>query len=129
MVWWLSKQQKGDNYCARAERSLMRDLPTLKNAIFTCLDYREVEIPDNSVVLCDPPYVNTTGYSLEQFDHDAFWEYMRELSKTNSVFICEQEVPDDFECIWEKELTRTLDYNKENQPKKIEKLFVWRGNK
>ncbi len=123
----LASNKKGDNYCARAERSLMKDLPNLMDATFTCLDYRDVEIPDDAVVLCDPPYINTTGYSLGQFDHKAFWDYMRKLSKTNSVFICEQEVPDDFECIWSKEQTRTLDYNKNNQPKKVEKLFVWGG--
>ena len=52
---------------------------------------------------------------------------MRELSKRCTVFISEQIAPDDFECVWQKELTITLDYNKNNQPKKVEKLFVWRG--
>lgn len=76
---------------------------------------------------CDPPYANTTGYTLGDFDHEAFWDYMRELSKTHKVFISEQTAPNDFECIWSKEQTRTLDYNKENQPKKVEKLFIWKG--
>ena len=122
----LASNKKGVNYCARAERGLMKDLPNLMDAKFTCLDYRDVEIPEGAVVYADPPYVNTTGYSLGQFDHEAFWDYMRKLSKTHKVFISEQEVPDDFECIWSKELTRTLDYNKNNQPKKVEKLFVWK---
>lgn len=105
----------------------MRDLPTLMNATFTCFDYRDVKIPDGAVVYADPPYVNVTGYTLGDFDHEAFWDHMRKLSKTHKVFISEQEAPDDFECIWSKEQTRTLDYNKENQPKKVEKLFIWRG--
>ena len=33
----------------------------------------------------------------------------------------------DFECIWEKPLTRTLDRNKDNQFKVTEKLFTYRS--
>ena len=52
---------------------------------------------------------------------------MRELSKEHIVLISEQTAPDDFECIWEQELTRILDVNKDNNFKIIEKLFKWRG--
>lgn len=123
----LASNKRGDNYCARAERSLLRDLQGVQNANFTCLDYREVDIPDGAVVYCDPPYAKTTGYTVGDFNHEEFWEYMRELSKRCIVFISEQEAPDDFEVVWEKELRRTLDYNKNNQPKKTEKLFRWKG--
>lgn len=127
--WWggFASNKKGDNYCARAGRSLMKDLPGVKDAIFTCLDYKDVAIPDSAVVYADPPYQNTTGYTTGQFHHEEFWEYMRELSKRCIVFVSEQVAPNDFECIWQKELTRTLDYNKDNQTKKVEKLFRWRG--
>lgn len=42
--WWggLASNKKGDNYCARAERSLLKDLPGVKSATFTCLDYHDV---------------------------------------------------------------------------------------
>ena len=127
--WWggLASNKKGDNYCARAERSLLKDLPGVKNATFTCLDYRDVEIPDGAIVYADPPYANTTGYTLGQFDTNEFWDYMRQLSKRCEVYISEESAPDDFECIWSQELTRTLDYNKSNQPKKVEKLFKYKG--
>lgn len=123
----LASNKKGDNYCAKAERSLMKDLSGVKDAMFTCLDYKDVVVPDNAVVYADPPYQNTTGYTTGSFNHEEFWECMRELSKRCTVFISEQTAPDDFECVWQKELTRTLDYNKSNQPKKVEKLFRWRG--
>lgn len=127
--WWggLASNKKGDNYCARAERSLLKDLSGVKSATFTCLDYRDVEIPDGAVVYCDPPYANTTGYTVGQFDTNEFWDYMRQLSKRCDVYISEESAPDDFECIWSQELTRTLDYNKSNQPKKVEKLFKYKG--
>lgn len=76
---------------------------------------------------CDPPYANTTGYSLGKFDSDEFWDYMRELSKEHIVLISEQTAPDDFEVVWEQELRRMLDVNKENNFRITEKLFKWKG--
>lgn len=129
--WWggLAANKKGDNYCSRANISVNKDLQGLLNAQFVCLNYKDVIIPDNSVVYADPPYKGTTGYTTGNFNHDEFWEYMRKISKDNIVFISEQIAPDDFECIWQKEFTRTLDVNKENQPKKIEKLFTYKKGK
>lgn len=127
--WWagLASNKRGDNFCSQAGNTLLRDLQGVKDAVFTCLDYREVIVPDGSVVYCDPPYNNTTKYTTGEFNHTEFWDYMRELSERCTVFISEQAAPDDFECVWQKELRRTLDYNKNNQPMKIEKLFRWKG--
>lgn len=115
------------NYCDAAKRSLERDMLVLKNATFLNMDYRDVPIQDGSVVYCDPPYRNTTQYG-EKFDSDEFWEYMRKISINNTVFISEQEAPEDFACIWEKEQRRTVDVNKSNNQIKIEKLFVFRND-
>lgn len=41
-------------------------------------------------VYADPPYANTTTYQGQKFDSEAFWEYMRQISKNNQVFISEQ---------------------------------------
>lgn len=56
-----------------------------------------------------------------------FWNYMRKLSKTHTVFISEEKAPDDFECIWSKEVKRVLDVNKSNIQPKVEKLFIYKG--
>ena len=127
--WWggYAKDKRGDDYCGQAKRGLLKDLSGVANATFTCIDYKDVEIPDGAVVYCDPPYANTTGYTVGQFDTNEFWDYMRQLSKRCEVYISEESAPDDFECIWSQELTRTLDYNKSNQPKKVEKLFKYKG--
>ena len=91
--------------------------------------YRDVDIPIGAVVYADPPYNNTTGYGKTKFDSSEFWDYVRELSQTNLVYISEQNAPDDFVCLWEKPFTRTLDVNKDNQFKVTEKLFVHMVNK
>lgn len=122
-----AKNKTNTNYASQSKRSVMKDMPNLKSAIFTCLDYKDVVIPKGSVIYADPPYNNTTGYGGEKFNTEEFWEYMRKISKDNKVFVSELKAPDDFECIWERPFTRTLDRNKNNQFKVIEKLFIHKG--
>lgn len=119
-----AKNQTNRNYASESKKSLLKDMATLMDAEFICKDYRDVELPDGCVVYADPPYNGTTGYGNEKFDSDIFWDYMREISKNHIVFISEQNAPDDFVSIWERQLTRTLDRNKNNQFKATEKLFV-----
>lgn len=127
--WWggYAKDKRGDDYCGQAKRSLLKDLSGVVNATFTYLDYKDVEIPDGAVVYCDPPYVNTTGYTVGQFDTHEFWDYMRQLSKRCGVYISEESAPDDFECIWSKEKIRTLEKSDNVGRVKVEKLFKYKG--
>lgn len=119
-----ARNKTNTNYALQSKKSLLKDMSNLMTAQFTCQDYRDVIIPNNSIVYADPPYNNTTGYSKDKFNSDEFWEYMRVISKNNKVFISEQTAPNDFKCVWEKEFTRTLDVNKDNQFKVSEKLFT-----
>ena len=113
--------KRGDDYCGQAKRGVMRDycgeakntttkdMTGLKNATFICGDYRDVVIPEHSVVYADPPYEKSTKYSTGDFDYTAFWDYMRQLAKQgHTIFISEEHAPDDFMCIWHKEKIRTL---------------------
>ena len=126
--WWggYAKDKRGDDYCGQAKRGLLKDFPGVRYATFTCLDYHDVEIPDGAVVYCDPPYANTTGYTVGQFDTDEFWNYMRQLSKRCDVYISEESAPDDFECIWSKEKVRTLEKSDNLGRVKVEKLFKYK---
>ena len=127
--WWggYAKDKRGDDYCGQAKRGLFKDFTGVRYATFTCLDYHDVEIPDGAVVYCDPPYANTTGYTVGQFDTDEFWNYMRQLSKRCDVYISEESAPDDFECIWSKEKVRTLEKSDNVGRVKVEKLFKYKG--
>ena len=122
-----ARSAENTNYAAQSKRSLLKDMATLKNAEFLCGDYREVEIPPRSVIYADPPYQGTTGYTTGKFDHAAFWEYMRELSKTrHTVLISEQQAPPDFISVWEKTLSRTIDADKTRKLTVTEKLFIYK---
>lgn len=127
--WWggYARQKKGLNYALTAKRSLSKKLKGIKNANFYNRDYRSVEIPDNSLVYCDPPYKETTSYSnSKDFDHEEFWNYCRELSKNNLVFISELTSPEDFVPVWTKNFTRNLDASVVFNS--VEKLFVHKSN-
>ena len=127
--WWggYARQKKGLNYALTAKKSLGRKFKTLMNAKILNRDYRSVEVPDNSVVYCDPPYKGTTKYSnSKEFDHAEFWNYIRELSKNNLVFVSELNAPEDFKVAWSKDFTRNLDAK--TVFVSSEKLFVHESN-
>jgi len=71
-------------------------------------DYFDVEIPDGAVIYCDPPYKGTAEYHEGAFNHNQFWEWVREKSKTNKVYISEYQAPDDFKKILEFGQVSTL---------------------
>nr|DAP68144.1 MAG TPA: DNA adenine methylase [Caudoviricetes sp.] len=82
-------------------------------------DYQSVPIPENAVVYCDPPYINTGGYGID-FDHERFYSWLR--TRDFPVYVSEYAMPDDFVCIWRKEKICT--YSSTNNKKTVEKLFV-----
>lgn len=91
--------------------------------------YDEVDIPDGSLVYCDPPYAKTASYASNSeggFDHGKFWQWVRDKSKTCSVYVSEETAPDDFYSILDIPLARGLGSGKGDGTKKIaiEKLFV-----
>lgn len=59
------------------------------------LDYRDLKIPENSVIYCDPPYSETEGYrGTGKFNTEEFWEWCR--NQKNPVFVSEYSAPPDF---------------------------------
>jgi DNA adenine methylase len=113
------------NYQREAINNINKQLPKLKNIIFQNDNYRNIEIPDNSIIYCDPPYSDTTKY-FDKFDSEKFWEWVRTITnKGHKVFISEYKAPKDFECIWEKEIKSSLSANGKIGGNKIsvEKLF------
>lgn len=105
----------------RAKDAIMKMVPLIGNVEFYWLDYVALNIPDGSVIYCDPPHAGTTQYK-DSFDHERFWRWVRYTSKKNKVFVSEFTAPDDFKCIWEQPRTNGL-----NKDKATEKLFVYEG--
>lgn len=111
------------NYYDEAKRNLLSQIPYLDGIIWGCKDYIDIKDIKNYVIYCDIPYKDTTQYNTSKnFNHTVFWEWARNKSKNNFVIVSECQAPNDFTCIWERELTRTVDNTKRIQS--IEKLFM-----
>lgn len=111
------------NYYDEAIRNIRKQVPKIIDVEFKHGDYKQYSNVINSLIYCDIPYQGTTQYGdNKNFDYDAFWCWVREMSKTNIVLVSEYNSPDDFKCIWKKQLTTTLDKN--SRKKDIEKLFI-----
>ncbi len=113
------------NYYGESKNNLLNQAPFLKDIVYFSKDYRTTN-PVNSVIYCDPPYANTKQYfNARNFDYDEFWQIMRKWSEKNIVLISEENAPDDFECIWEQEVSRSIKAS--NKSKSTEKLFKFKG--
>ena len=111
------------DYYAEAKRNLLNQMSDIQNVQFKQADYREsTENLHNCVIYFDPPYQNTTQYqNATGFDYDEFWNVVKELSKNNFVFVSELDAPEDFEVIWEKPVSRSMNANVKSVA--TEKLF------
>lgn len=96
------------------------------------LDYQDVEIPKDSVIYCDIPYLNSNVYNkAEHFDYERFYEWCGRQAEP--VFISSYQMPEDrFDCIEEFVHRSTLCATANNQV--TERIFVpkhqsERGNK
>lgn len=122
------KEGKRD-YWAEHYRNMTKQVPNLKGVQLSCKSYLDLEIPENSIVYCDPPYASTTKYR-SHFNHDEFWDWCRTKSKAgHSVFISEYNAPKDFKCVWEKDAKTTFSWhvNKVLTKESVERLFVYKG--
>ena len=108
-------------------RNLIKQAPHLKNIIFKNCDFREIKSSiSNYVIYCDPPYRDTTKYSTSEFPYEEFYKWCRMMSKNNIVLISEYTMPDDFECIWQKQVKCMLDKNSVSD--KIERLWRYKND-
>tara|TARA_R110000772_G_scaffold264765_1_gene385574 strand:+ start:114 stop:839 length:726 start_codon:yes stop_codon:yes gene_type:complete len=122
------------DYTNEAYKNVCKQAPLLKDVEFINCSYQDLEIPQNSMIYCDPPYANTysdiEGYGKLNFNHIDFWEWCRVKTKQgHKVFVSEYKAPEDFKCVWEKETKSSLSANGKSGGNKLstEKLFVYCG--
>lgn len=123
-----AKNSATRDYYNEAYRNAEKQAPNLKGIEFGCQNYWELDPNiENAVIYADPPYQGTKfyGYAKQgKMDYEHFWNWIRELSKKNYVFVSEQEAPEDFEIVWAQNVRRTC--GKDNDFKAVEKLFRWK---
>ena len=119
----LQKNGKTRDYIKEQINNTLKSIPKLKNVHFTSEEYYNVEIPEGSIVYCDIPYFNTKQYETSKdFDYENFYNWCRENKSKYQIFISEYQMPDDFKCIWSKEVTNSMNTTKTYKP--TEKLFI-----
>lgn len=114
------------DYQDEAYRNILNQIPNIKWVKFIYSSYKDLEIPDNSIIYCDPPYKWTSQYK-DKFNHYEFYEWCRDMkTKWHAIFISEYEMPEDFTCVWEMEVKSSLSANWKSWYSKqsIEKLFT-----
>jgi len=121
---WLGGWRRGGarDYVAESYRSAVKQSPNLQGVKLLNVSYKDLEIPDRSLIYCDPPYQGTTKYK-NKFNHVEFWQWCRDKTKEgHTVFVSEYNAPDYFECMWQGEIVSSL--TKDTGSKRgLEKLF------
>ena len=119
-----AKNSDTRNYYQEAYRSHKKqsENENYQKINFNCINYLDIIIPENALIYCDSPYKSTKPYAINpKFNHEEYYNWLREKSKTNPIFISEQVMPDDFKSIWFKEVKRTA--GKDNNFKACENLY------
>lgn len=112
------------DYISEQIRNTSKQIDNLKNVNFFSKSYKDFSYKDACLIYCDIPYKGTKQYATSKnFNHDEFWEWCRLMkSKGHTIFISEYNAPEDFICVWEKEVTNSMNQTKTYKP--IEKLFT-----
>jgi len=120
-----AKNKRGTDYVKECVKNILTQSKNIQGVEFLHSNYKDLEIPNNSIIYCDPPYENTASYKgIDTFNHEEFWDWCRNIAKKgHKIFISEYNAPDDFECIHEIELRSTA--GKSNIKKSTEKLFTY----
>lgn len=114
------------DYVNESYKNALNQSPLLQDVRLVNESYLDLQIPENSLIYCDPPYKKTTKYK-DDFNHDIFWDWCRTQTKSgHTVFVSEYTAPEDFECIWKKEIVSSLTKDTGNK-KAFEKLFRYKA--
>ena len=126
--WWNGyanyNEKKGEDHIEEARNGLLRQIfnyEGLHDSLFFNCDYKDIILTDRAFIYCDPPYADTKKY-VNDFNSKEFWDWCREqVYNGHKVLVSEYNAPDDFICIWKKEMQDGMG-NSTN--KKVEKLFI-----
>lgn len=115
------KNDKTRDFSNEAIRNIIKQAPKLKNVEFKCADFRTIDMPENAVVYCDPPYRDTRKYkNVDAFPYNEYYDWCRKNSNKATMFMSEAYMPNDFTVIWEKEIRQQLDKSNRNyRPERI----------
>jgi len=107
----------------------------IRNVKFVCMDYKDLiknelkvfqDINSKCLIYFDIPYVGTTEYKYK-FNHEEYWQFIREQSCNHDIYTSSYIAPDDFICVWEISRKTNLNMKDGGKADRIEKLFKFKG--
>ena len=114
------------DYYQEAKANIESQIPKLLDAELSVLDYEDLIPETGSMVYCDPPYEGVKKYANStDFDYKKFWDTVRKWSEDCYVLVSELNAPDDFVCVWEKPVSRSI--KSVDKSVAVEKIFTF-GN-
>lgn len=117
------------NYCKEAQTNVNKQSKNLQGVVFLNSSYLELQIPENSLIYCDPPYNTeaTKGKYKDNFNHTEFWDWCRQkANEGHIIFVSEYNAPNDFKCVWEMKINQRMN-NASNTNGTVERLFLYCG--
>ena len=114
------------DYQQEAIKNVLAQVKKLQGVQFSNLDYTKLSFEAKTLIYCDPPYRNTTGYRTK-FNHGEFYDWCRTMRGAGHiVYVSEYDMPSDFTCIFEQEVKSSLSANGKIGGSKLstEKLFT-----
>lgn len=122
----VGKNGKSRDYISENIRNIRKQLDAhdLSDVTWYNVDYYDIPLREHSLIYCDIPYSGTKQYEFSRkFDYDSFYQWCRKMKdEGHEVFISEYYMPSDFKCIWEMELTNSM--NPYITMKPVERLFT-----
>ncbi len=103
---WFEGYARGgeQDYAGAAKRGLTKKHKNLSGVEFLNTDYRDVPLPEKSLIYCDIPYKSSVKkYKDGWFNHDEFYKWVENIVVDGgTVFVSEYEesVPDTWEVVW-----------------------------
>lgn len=127
-----AKEEEGKNVNSKGYRyshnRLMKKREMTRGTLFFSADFLSMAPPfREGLIYCDPPYKGTSTYpGLPRFNHEGFWERVRQLSRRGyTVMVSEYEAPFDFDCIWAKKRKVAISHG---EVMGRERLFILKEN-
>ena len=117
-----ARNRTNRNYATNAVNSLGKLRPMIQDVKFRSGNYCDLDLSAD-LIYCDPPYKNTTGYTVGNFDHSIFWQWVRDKSKQSIVLVSEYSAPGDFETIWSQQIRTDMSNSKGVKIPRVERLF------
>jgi len=129
--WWngYARDKEGlRNFARESKNNLLKQASSLKGIDFRNCSYDKLILPpEPCLIYCDPPYSKTSKYKgIETFDSNKFYQWCRDRKEEgHTVFVSEYNAPDDFELVWQMEITCAINNQKtkNRNTKRTEKLY------